>query len=157
MGYRKIRELGDDILRKTAKPVTEMTLRTKMLVKDMFDTMYKADGVGLAGPQVGILKRLFVVDCGDEFGGPRVFINPEILSREGSQTGEEGCLSVPGKHAAVTRAMKITVKAQDINMNEFTLEAEDFLARAIQHEYDHLDGILYVDKAEGPVEDNERE
>ncbi len=157
MGYRKIRELGDDILRKTAKPVTEMNLRTKMLVTDMFDTMYKADGVGLAGPQVGILKRLFVVDCGDEFGGPRVFINPEIISREGSQTGEEGCLSVPGKHATVTRAMKVTVKAQDINMNEFTLEAEDFLARAIQHEYDHLDGILYVDKAEGPVEDNERD
>ena len=112
MGIRKIRTMGDEILRKTAKPVTEMNLRNKVLVKDMFDTMYKAEGVGLAAPQVGILKRIFVIDCGEH---PLVFINPEILETEGEQTGEEGCLSIPGKHAQVTRPMKVTVRALDMN------------------------------------------
>ena len=110
MGIRKIRIEGDEILRKTAKPVTEMNLRTKALIRDMFDTMYKAEGVGLAAPQVGILKRLFVIDCSADRSRAMVFINPEILETEGAQTGEEGCLSVPGKHATVTRAMKVTVR-----------------------------------------------
>lgn len=154
MGIRKIRTLGDDILRKTAKPVTEMSLRNQLLIKDMFDTMYQAEGVGLAGPQVGILKRIFVIDCGEN---PLVFINPEILSTEGEQTDEEGCLSVPGKHATVTRPMKVTVRALDRELQPFTLTAEGLEARCILHENDHLDGILYVDKAEGPVEDNQAE
>ncbi len=154
MGIRKIRTMGDEILRKMAKPVTEMNLRNKVLVKDMFDTMYKAEGVGLAAPQVGILKRIFVIDCGEH---PLVFINPEILETEGEQTGEEGCLSIPGKHAQVTRPMKVTVRALDMNMNEFTLTAEGLEARCILHENDHLNGVLYPDKAEGPLVDNEAE
>ena len=154
MGIRKIRTMGDEILRKMAKPVTGMNLRNKVLVKDMFDTMYKAEGVGLAAPQVGILKRIFVIDCGEH---PLVFINPEILETEGEQTGEEGCLSIPGKHAQVTRTMKVTVRALDMNMNEFTLTAEGLEARCILHENDHLNGVLYPDKADGPLVDNEAE
>ena len=123
----------------------------------MFDTMYEANGVGLAAPQVGILKQIFVVDVGDEEGNPvpYVFINPEIIDREGVQVGFEGCLSVPGKSGKVARAEKVKVKAFDKDMNEFELEAEGFLARAIQHEYDHLNGIVYVDKVEGRLYDNE--
>ena len=155
MGIRKIRTEGDEILRKISKPVTEMTPRTKALIRDMFDTMYKADGVGLAAPQVGILKRIFVIDCTADRSLPRVFINPEILATEGEQTGDEGCLSVPGKHAQVTRPMKVTVRALNENMEEFTLTVEGLEARCVLHENDHLDGILYVDKAEGPVVDNE--
>lgn len=155
MGIRKIRTEGDEILRKISKPVTEMTPRTKALIRDMFDTMYKADGVGLAAPQVGILKRIFVIDCTADRSLPRVFINPEILETEGEQTGSEGCLSVPGKHATVTRPMKVRVRALDENMKVFTLTLEELEARCVLHENDHLDGILYVDKAEGPVVDNE--
>ena len=123
----------------------------------MFDTMYEANGVGLAAPQVGILKKIFVVDVGDEEGNPvpYVFINPEIIDREGVQVGFEGCLSVPGKSGKVARAEKVKVKAFDKDMNEFELEAEGFLARAIQHEYDHLNGVVYVDKVEGRLYDNE--
>ena len=154
MGIRKIRIEGDEILRKTAKPVTEMNLRTKALIRDMFDTMYKAEGVGLAAPQVGILKRLFVIDCSADRSRAMVFINPEILETEGAQTGEEGCLSVPGKHATVTRAMKVTVRALNEEMEEFTLTLEGLEARCVLHENDHLDGVLYPDKAEGPLEDN---
>ena len=123
----------------------------------MFDTMYEANGVGLAAPQVGILKKIFVVDVGDEEGNkvPFVFINPEIIEREGVQVGFEGCLSVPGKSGKVARAEKVKVKAFDKDMNEFELEAEGFLARAIQHEYDHLNGVVYVDKVEGRLYDNE--
>ena len=157
MGIRKIRTEGDEILRKSCKPVTEMTPRTKALIKDMFDTMYKADGVGLAAPQVGILKRIFVVDCTADRSLPRVFINPEILETEGEQSGDEGCLSVPGKHAKVTRPMKVTVRALNEDMEEFTLTVEALEARCVLHENDHLDGILYVDKAEGPVVDNDTE
>ena len=154
MGIRKIRIMGDEILRKTAKPVAEMNLRTKMLLKDMFDTMYKAEGVGLAAPQVGILKRIFVMDCSADRSRAMIFINPEILETEGEQTGEEGCLSVPGKHAQVTRPMKVTVRAQNAEMEEFTLTVEGLEARCVLHENDHLDGVLYPDKAEGPLEDN---
>ena len=139
-----------------AKEVKEMTPRMHTLVEDMYDTMYEAMGVGLAAPQVGILKRIFVVDCGDEEGNsvPYVFINPEIIDREGVQTGYEGCLSVPGKSGMVPRAQKVKVKAFNENMEEFEMEAEGLLARCILHENDHLDGIVYVDKVEGKLYDN---
>ena len=156
MAIRNVRTIGDEILTKTAKEVKEMTPRIKELIEDMFDTMYEANGVGLAAPQVGILKRIFVVDCGDEEGNsvPYVFINPEIIDREGVQTGYEGCLSVPGKSGMVPRAQKVKVKAFNENMEEFEMEAEGLLARCILHENDHLDGIVYVDKVEGKLYDN---
>lgn len=156
MAIRNIRTLGDDILRAKAKEITEMTPRIEEHIDDMFDTMYEANGVGLAAPQVGILKRIFVVDCGDEEGNsvPYVFINPEIIDREGVQTGYEGCLSVPGKSGMVPRAQKVKVKAFNENMEEFEMEAEGLLARCILHENDHLDGIVYVDKVEGKLYDN---
>ena len=157
MATRNIRELGDDVLRKEAKEVKDVNRRTKILIEDMFDTMYEANGVGLAAPQVGILKKIFVVDVGDEDGNkvPYVFINPEIIEREGVQVGFEGCLSVPGKSGKVARAEKVKVKAFNQDMEEFEMEAEGFLARAIQHEYDHLNGVVYVDKVEGRLYDNE--
>ena len=156
MAIRNIRTLGDDILRAKAKEITEMTPRIEELIDDMFDTMYEANGVGLAAPQVGILKRIFVVDCGDEEGNsvPYVFINPEIIDREGVQTGYEGCLSVPGKSGMVPRAQKVKVKAFNENMEEFEMEAEGLRARCILHENDHLDGIVCVDKVEGKLYDN---
>ncbi|MBO4872133.1 MAG: peptide deformylase [Lachnospiraceae bacterium] len=155
MGIRTIREIGDDILRKHSKPIKEMTPRIRQLIKDMFETMYDDNGVGLAAPQVGILKRLFVIDCCDgEEGAPNpyVFINPEILETRGEVTDTEGCLSVPGRFAPVPRPEWVKVRALDKNMQPFELEAEGLLARCICHENDHLDGILYVDKATGPVE-----
>ena len=157
MATRNIRELGDDVLRKETKEVKDVNRRTKILIEDMFDTMYEANGVGLAAPQVGILKKIFVVDVGDEDGNkvPYVFINPEIVEREGVQVGFEGCLSVPGKSGKVARAEKVKVKAFNQDMEEFEMEAEGFLARAIQHEYDHLNGVVYVDKVEGRLYDNE--
>ena len=157
MAVRNIREIGDEILRKHAKPVEQMTERVARLIEDMFDTMYEADGVGLAAPQVGILRRIFVVDTTMDESEPQryVMINPEILEKDGEQEGMDGCLSVPGKHAVVKRANRVKVRAQDENMEWFELEAEGLLARAIQHEYDHLDGIMYVDRAEGPVTDVE--
>ena len=153
MAIRNIRELGDDVLRKECKEVKDVNRRTRILIDDMFDTMYEANGVGLAAPQVGILKRIFVVDVGDDEGNnkPFVFVNPEILERDGVQVGFEGCLSVPGKSGKVARAEKGKVK----DMEEFEMEAEGFLARAIQHEYDHLNGVVYVDKVEGRLYDNE--
>ncbi len=157
MATRNIRTLGEESLRKVCKEVTNLNDRTKVLIEDMFDTMYEAQGVGLAAPQVGILKRIFVMDCGDEEGNPNplVFINPEILEREGVQVDFEGCLSVPGKSGKVARAMKVKVRALDENMEEFELEAEGLMARCIQHENDHLDGIVYVDKVEGELYNNE--
>lgn len=157
MATRNIRELGDDVLRKETKEVKDVNRRTKILIEDMFDTMYEANGVGLAAPQVGILKKIFVVDVGDEDGNkvPYVFINPEILEREGVQVGFEGCLSVPGKSGKVARAEKVKVRAFNQDMEEFEMEAEGFLARAIQHEYDYLNGVVYVDKVEGRLYDNE--
>ena len=130
-----------------------MTPRIHTLVQDMFETMYEAEGVGLAAPQVGILKRIFVVDVDRE--NSYVFINPEIVERSGEQTGEEGCLSVPGKYGIVTRANHVKVRALDLNMEPFELEADELLARAIQHEYDHLDGHLYVEKVEGELQEVE--
>ena len=152
MAIRSIRTIGDAILEKKTKAVKEMTSRLKELISDMFDTMYDANGVGLAAPQVGILKQIFVVDIGD--GKQYVAINPEItVVGEEVQTGEEGCLSVPGKEGVVTRPMHIKVKALDQNMKEYTLDASGFLARAFSHENDHLQGILYTEKVEGELED----
>lgn len=149
MALRNIRELGDDVLRKTSREVKEMTPKIQELIEDMFDTMYEADGVGLAAPQVGILKRIVVIDVGDEH--PLVMINPEILERKGSQTGYEGCLSVPGKSGIVTRPNYVKARALDENMKTFIVEGEELLARAICHEVDHLDGKMYVDFVEGDL------
>lgn len=150
MALRKIREIGDPILNKTCKEVKEVTDRTKDLIDDMFETMYEAQGVGLAAPQVGILKRIVVIDCGDD---PLLLINPEVLETSGKQTGQEGCLSVPGKAGIVTRPNYAKVKAYNEDMEEFIVEGEELLARALLHEIDHLDGHLYVEKVEGDLMD----
>ena len=158
MAIREVREMGDDVLEKQCKPVTKMTLRTKILINDMLDTMYEAMGVGLAAPQVGILKRIVTIDIGE---GPIVLINPEILETSGEQTGEEGCLSVPGKSGVVTRPNYVKVKALDMDMNEQIYEGEGLLARAFCHELDHLDGKMYTRLVEGELHhvsyDNEEE
>ena len=152
MALRYIRILGDEILKKQAKEVTEMTPKIEELIDDMFETMYNANGCGLAAPQVGIRKRIVVIDCGDQ---PLVLINPEILETSGEQTGQEGCLSVPGKVGIVTRPNYAKVKALDENMDEIIVEGTELLARCLCHEIDHLNGIMYVDKAEGPLMDTE--
>lgn len=152
MAIRKIRIMGDRILTKKCRPVDEVTPKIKTLIKDMLDTMYDAYGVGLAAPQVGILKRIVVIDVGDR---PWVLINPEITETSGSQTGDEGCLSLPGKSGTVTRPNVVTVKAYDENMEPFTLTGEGLLARAICHECEHLDGIMYVEHVEGELHDNQ--
>ena len=153
MAVRQIRVIGDEILTKKCKPVKEMTKRTKDLIEDMFETMYQADGVGLAAPQVGILKRIVAIDVGD--GNQYVLINPEIIEQSGEQTGYEGCLSVPGKTGIVTRPNYVKVRALDAEMNPFELEGEELLARAICHECAHLDGQLYVELVEGELMDVE--
>ncbi len=145
MAIRKIIEIGDDKLRKLAKPVEKFDQRLRLLLKDMAETMYKAPGVGLAAPQVGILRRAVVVDVGD---GLVELVNPEILSRDGEDCGPEGCLSVPGRSGLVSRPEKITLRAQNAQGEPLHMEAEGYLARAICHEVDHLDGVLYVDKME---------
>ena len=150
MAIRKIREMGDDVLTKVCKEVEKVTPRTKVLIDDMFDTMYDAMGVGLAAPQVGVLKRIVTIDVGE---GPILLINPEIIETSGEQTGEEGCLSVPGKSGVVTRPNYVKVRAFDEDMKEIVLEGEGLLARAFCHEIDHLDGHLYVEKVEGELED----
>ena len=150
MAIRKIRTMGDRILTKKCRPVEEMTPKIKTLINDMLDTMYDAYGVGLAAPQVGILKRIVVIDVGDS---PWVLINPEITETSGEQTGDEGCLSLPGKSGTVTRPNVVMVKAYDENMEPFTLTGEGLLARAICHECDHLDGIMYVEHVEGELRD----
>ena len=155
MAIRQIRTIGDEILTKPCKPVKEMNERTIELIEDMFETMYEANGVGLAAPQVGVLKQIVVMDVDD--GNQYVLINPEIIEEEGSQTGQEGCLSVPGKAGIVTRPQKVKVKALDENMEEFVLEGEDLLARAICHECAHLHGQLYVSLVEGELMDTTEE
>ena len=145
MGIRKIVTIGDEALRKHCKPQEEFDKRLATLLKDMADTMYKAEGVGLAAPQVGILRRLAVVDVTEDHSGLLELVNPEIIERDGSQTGREGCLSVPGRQAVVTRPMKVKVRFQDRNGDMFEMETEGFEARAICHELDHLDGTLYID------------
>ena len=136
MAIRNIIELGDDILRKKCREVKEINDRTKELIDDMLETMYEANGVGLAAPQVGILKRIVVIDIGE---GPVVLINPEILETSGEQTGGEGCLSVPGKIAEVTRPDYVKVKALDEEMNPIELEGTELMARALCHEIDHYE------------------
>ena len=149
MAIRQIRTQGDSILTKECRKVEKMTPKIQELIHDMFDTMYEAFGVGLAGPQVGMLKQIVVIDTtGDD---PYVLINPEILETSGSQTGDEGCLSVPGMSGTVTRPNYVKVKALDENMEEYILEGEELLARAICHEVDHLHGRLYTELVEGDL------
>ena len=148
MALRTIRVQGDSVLTKKSRTVDKMTPRIGELITDMLDTMYDAMGVGLAAPQVGILKRIVVIDVGE---GPIVLINPEILETSGEQTGDEGCLSVPGMAGQVTRPNYVKVKALDVNMNEQIYEGEGLLARAFCHEIDHLDGKMYTELVEGAV------
>ena len=155
MALREIRKQGDPILNKECKPVKEMTPRIRELIEDMFETMYEGNGCGLAAPQVGILKQITVIDVED--GNQYVLINPEILEESGSQTGEEGCLSVPGCSGVVTRAQHVKVRALDENMEPFELEGEDLLARCILHECDHLHGHLFTEKVEGELHAAEEE
>ena len=150
MAIRQIRVQGDDVLTKVCRPVKEITPRIATLIEDMIDTMYEYDGVGLAAPQVGILKRIVVIDVGE---GPLVLINPQIIESSGEQTGEEGCLSVPGKFGIVTRPDRVKVRAFDENMEEYEVEGEELLARALLHEIDHLDGHMYTEKVEGNLHD----
>ena len=145
MAIRQIRTIGDEILTKECKPVKEMNERTLELIEDMFETMYENNGVGLAAPQVGVRKRVVVIDVED--GNQYVLINPEILETSGEQTGQEGCLSVPNKVGIVTRPNYAKVKAYDENMQEYIIEGTELLARCLCHEIDHLDGVMYVDKA----------
>ena len=149
MALRQIRTQGDDILTKECRKVEKMTPKIRELIDDMFDTMYEAYGVGLAAPQVGILKQIVVIDTTGE--DPIVLINPEIIETSGSQTGEEGCLSVPGMSGVVTRPNYLKVRAFDEDMQEFILEGEELLARAICHETDHLHGRLYTELVEGEL------
>ena len=145
MAIRKIVTLGDESLRKECRREEKFGLRLQLLLKDMAETMYKAEGVGLAAPQVGILRRVVVIDAGEESGGLVELVNPEIIAREGEQCGREGCLSLPGRQAIVTRPMKVTFRAQDRKGEWFEREAEGLFARAVCHELDHLDGRLYID------------
>lgn len=151
MAIRTIREMGDPVLNKVCKEVTEVTPRIQDLIDDMFETMYDACGVGLAAPQVGILKRIVVIDTTGE--DPIVLINPRIVETDGEQTGQEGCLSVPGKAGIVTRPNYVKVVAQDENMETFEIEGTELLARAFCHEIEHLDGHLYVERVEGDLMD----
>ena len=154
MAIRNIREIGDSILTKTCRPVENMTPRIQQLIQDMLDTMYENYGVGLAASQVGVLKRIVVIDIGE---GPVVMVNPQIVETSGEQTGDEGCLSVPGKTGTVTGPMYAKVKAFDENMKPVEIEGEGLMARAICHECDHLDGVLYVERMEGELRDVEYE
>ncbi|SFG72359.1 peptide deformylase [Lachnospiraceae bacterium C7] len=149
MALRQIRFEGDPVLNKVCREVKEVTPRIKELIEDMFETMYEANGVGLAAPQVGILKRIVVIDTGDS--GALAMINPVIVESSGSQTGDEGCLSVPGKAGCVTRPNYVKAQFYDEDMNLCEVEGTELLARCICHELDHLDGHLYVEKVEGDL------
>ena len=157
MATRNIRRIGDPILEKISKPVLEINDKTKNLIDDMLETMYQAQGVGLAAPQVGVLKRIVVIDVSLEENAPLVLINPEITEQSGSQTGDEGCLSVPGKCGTVTRPNYVKIRALDKNMQTIEVEGTELLARAICHELEHLEGKLYVTKVEGVLRNNEPE
>ena len=150
MAIRTIRIQGDSVLEKKCREITEVTPKIEELIEDMLDTMYEANGVGLAAPQVGVLKRVVVIDVGD---GPIVMINPVILETSGEQTGSEGCLSLPGKAGIVTRPNYVKARFYDENMDEYEIEGEELLARAICHELDHLDGHMYTEKVEGSLQD----
>ncbi len=145
MATRTIVKVGDDTLRKHCRVQEKFDLRLAILLKDMADTMYKAEGVGLAAPQVGILRRVAVVDVTEDHSGLLEMVNPEIIGAEGTQTGREGCLSVPGRQGVVTRPMRVKVRFQNRKGQWMELETEGFEARAICHELDHLDGRLYID------------
>ena len=153
MAIRNIREIGDEVLTKKCREVTEMTPRLRELIEDMLETMYEANGVGLAAPQVGILKRIVVIDTTGE--DPHILINPRIVESSGEQTGQEGCLSVPGKAGQVTRPNYVKAVALDVNMKEFELEGTELLARAICHELDHLEGHLFTERAERMMDEDE--
>ena len=155
MATRKIVKIGDETLRKTCRPQAKFDLRLAILLKDMADTMYKAEGVGLAAPQVGILRRVAVVDVTEDHTGLKELINPEIVETEGTQTGREGCLSVPDRQGIVTRPLRVKVCYQDRHGNPMELETEGFEARAVCHELDHLDGVLYVDKMDRELTEEE--
>ena len=152
MAIREIRTMGDEVLAKVCKEVKMMTPRTAILIEDMLDTMYEAQGVGLAAPQVGVLRRIVVIDVGD---GPMVLINPVILETDGEQVGQEGCLSVPGKAGIVRRPNYVKVEAYDENMEKYVVEGTELMARALCHEIEHLDGHMYVEKVEGELHDVE--
>ncbi|MBR6329009.1 MAG: peptide deformylase [Lachnospiraceae bacterium] len=159
MAIRIIREIGDEILTKQSREVTELTDRVSQLIDDMLETMHDAGGVGLAAPQVGVLKRVVVIDVSgeDEEPNPIIMINPRITASSGEQTGDEGCLSVPGKVGTVTRPDFVKAVYLDRDMKPCEIEATELLARAICHELDHLDGHLYVEKAEGDLRDTRTE
>lgn len=150
MALRTIRIQGDPVLNKVCREIKEVTPKIKELAEDMLETMYEANGVGLAAPQVGILKRLVVIDVGE---GPVVMINPVILETAGEQTGDEGCLSLPGKAGEVTRPNYVKARAFDENMEPYEIEGTELLARAICHELDHLDGHMYTEKVQGSIHD----
>ena len=150
MALRQIRTVGDPVLTKTCKEIKEITPKILELADDMLETMYEANGVGLAAPQVGILKRMVVIDIGD---GPILMINPEIIETSGTQTGDEGCLSLPGKAGTVTRPNYVQARAFNEDGDEYEIEGTELLARAICHELDHLDGHMYMEKVEGELHD----
>ena len=150
MALRQIRELGDPCLLKVCKPVKEVSERTRELIEDLFDTMYDAEGVGLAAPQVGVLRRIVVIDIGE---GPIVLVNPKMTLQEGQQEGNEGCLSVPGKAGVVVRPDHVIVEGFNENMEPVTVEGQELLARALCHELDHLDGVMYTTRVEGELFD----
>ncbi|MCD8231541.1 MAG: peptide deformylase [Clostridiales bacterium] len=152
MALRTIRLYGDEILTKKCREVKTMSPRMQQLVEDMLETMYDANGVGLAAPQVGVLRRIVVIDIGDGME-PLIMVNPVILETEGEQTGDEGCLSLPGKAGQVTRPNYVKAQYFDENMDAYEIEAEELLARAICHELEHLDGHMYVEKVEGEIHD----
>ncbi len=145
MAVRNIRQLGDEILKKKCREIKEVTPRIQELIDDMLETMYEANGVGLAAPQVGVLKRVVVIDIGE---GPIVLINPRLMESSGEQTGEEACLSVPGKYGIVTRPMNVKIEAYNEDMERMEILGDDLLARAFCHEIEHLDGHMYVEKVE---------
>ena len=151
MALRNIRIMGEKVLEKVSRPVDAVTPRIRDLVEDMLETMYDAGGVGLAAPQVGILKRIVVIDT--EGDNPYVLINPEILESSGEQTGDEGCLSVPGKAGQVTRPNYVKTKYYDLEMQENIVEGPELFARCMCHEFEHLDGHLYVERVEGELHD----
>lgn len=155
MAIRNIRTIGDKVLNKEAKYIDALTPKLEELIEDMLETMYEAQGVGLAAPQIGILKQLVVIDVSEDGDQPIVLINPEIIETEGEQTGDEGCLSVPGKKGVVTRPNRVRVKAYDEHMRLREIEGEGLLARAFCHEIDHLHGILYVERVEGELSNAE--
>ena len=157
MATRIIRVIGDPVLNKTSKTVTDFGKKTTELVEDMLDTMYEAQGVGLAAPQVGILKRIVVIDVSEEGDEPIVLINPEIIETSGEQRGAEGCLSVPGKAGEVVRPNVVKVRAQDLEGNWFEIEGEELLARAFCHEIDHLNGVLYTEHVIGELVDTSQQ